>query len=71
MAYVQAFSDDENRSIMVRAIPPEWTVNLLAVGKEPWKFKDLDYQLSTYLQHWQSDQQKQIMLKMAYKSPRR
>jgi hypothetical protein len=28
-----------------------------------------DDQLSTYLQQWQADQQKQIMLKMASKSP--
>jgi hypothetical protein len=54
---------------MGRAIPPEWTVNLLSMGKEPWKFKDLDDQLGTYRQQWQSDLQKQIMLKMAGKSP--
>jgi hypothetical protein len=34
------------------------------MGKEPWKFKYLDDQVSTYRQGWQSDQQKQIMLKM-------
>jgi hypothetical protein len=41
------------------------------MGKEPWKFKDLDDQLNTYHQQWQADQQKQIMLKMAGKSPGR
>jgi hypothetical protein len=71
MAYGQAFPDDEIRSIMGRVIPPEWTVNLLAMGKEPWKYKDLDDQLSTYRHQWQADQQKQIMLKMAGKSPRK
>jgi hypothetical protein len=35
MAYGQALPDDEIRSIMGRAIPPEWTVNMLAMGKEP------------------------------------
>jgi hypothetical protein len=71
MAYGKSFPDDEIRSIMGRAIPPEWTVNLLSMSKEPWKFKDVDDQLSTYCQQWQTDQQKQIMLKMAGKSPRR
>jgi hypothetical protein len=56
---------------MERAIPPEWTVNLLSMGKEPWKFKYLDDQLNTYRQQWQADQQKQIMLKMAGKFPGR
>jgi hypothetical protein len=32
-AYGKSFSEDEIRSIMGRAIPPEWTVNLLALGK--------------------------------------
>jgi hypothetical protein len=41
------------------------------MGKKPWKFKYLDDQLSTYCQQWQADQQKQIMLKMAGKSPGR
>jgi hypothetical protein len=71
IAYGQALPDGEIRSIVGRAIPPEWTVNLLAMGKEPWKFKDVDYQLSTYRQQWQDDQQKQIMLKMTGKSPGR
>jgi hypothetical protein len=44
MACGQAFPDDEIKSITGRAIPPEWTVNLLAMGKEPWKFKDVDDQ---------------------------
>jgi hypothetical protein len=61
MAYGQSLPDDDIRFIMGIAIPPEWTVNLLSMGKEPWKFKDLDDQLSTYRQHWQADQQKQIM----------
>jgi hypothetical protein len=54
---------------MGRVIPPEWTVNLFSMGKEPWKFKDLDDQLNTYRQQLQADQQKQIILKMAGKSP--
>jgi hypothetical protein len=40
-AYGKSFPEDEIRPIMGRAIPPEWTVNLLALGKEPWRFKDL------------------------------
>jgi hypothetical protein len=71
MAYGQSLPDYEIRSIMLRAIPLEWTVNLLSVGKEPWKFKDLDDQLNTYRQQWQADQQKRIMLKMAVNSPGR
>jgi hypothetical protein len=39
MADAKAFPDDEIRSIMGRAIPPEWTVNMLAMGKEPWKLE--------------------------------
>jgi hypothetical protein len=54
---------------MGRAIPPEWTVNLLALGKEPWRFKDLEYQLNIYRQQWQADQQKQIIEKIAGKIP--
>jgi hypothetical protein len=71
MAYGKALPDDEVRSIMGRAIPPEWTETMLDMGKEPWKFKDLDDQLGTYCQQWQSDQQKHIMLKMAGKPPRK
>jgi hypothetical protein len=56
--------EDETSSIMGRAIPPEWTVNLLALGKEPWRFKDLEDQLNMYRQQWQADQQKQIIAKM-------
>jgi hypothetical protein len=44
-------------------------VNLLALGKEPWRFKDLEDQLNMYLQQWQADQQKQIIEKMAGKMP--
>jgi hypothetical protein len=69
MAYGKTFPDDEIRSIMGKSIPPEWTVNMLAMGKEPWKFKYLVDQLITYCQQWQSDQQKQTMLKMVGKSP--
>jgi hypothetical protein len=71
MAYGQSFLDDEIISIVGIAIPPEWTVNLLSMGKEPWKFKYLDDQLNTYRQQCQADQQKQIMLKIAGKSPGR
>jgi hypothetical protein len=49
-AYGKAFPEDEIRSIMGRVIPPEWTVNLLSLGKEPWKFRDLDDQLNVYRQ---------------------
>jgi hypothetical protein len=34
-AYGKSLQDDELRSTMGRDIPPEWTVNLLALGKEP------------------------------------
>jgi hypothetical protein len=61
MADGQSFPDDEIRSIMGRAIPPEWTVNLLSMGKEPWKFKDLDDQLNTYSQQWQAYQQQKYV----------
>jgi hypothetical protein len=54
---------------MGRAIPPEWTVNLLALGKETWRFKDLEDQLNMYRQQWQADQQKQIIAQMAVKMP--
>jgi hypothetical protein len=52
---------------MGRSIPPEWTVNLLALGKEPWKFRYVNDQLATYHQQWKSDQQNQIMINMAGK----
>jgi hypothetical protein len=68
-AYGKSLPEDEIRSIMGRAIPPEWTVNLLALGKEHWRFKDLEDQLNIYRQQWQADQQKQIIVKMAGKMP--
>jgi hypothetical protein len=68
-AYGNSLPEDEIRSIMGRAIPPEWTVNLLALVKEPWRFKDLEDQLKMYRQQWQADQQKQIVAKMAGKMP--
>jgi hypothetical protein len=68
-AYGKSFKEDEIRSIMGRSIQPEWTVNLLALGNEPWRFKDLDDQLNMYRQQWQADQQKQIIAKMAGKMP--
>jgi hypothetical protein len=68
-AYGNSLPEDEIRSIMGRAIPPEWTVNLLALGKEPWRFKYLEDQLNIYRQQWQADQQKQIIAKMDGKMP--
>jgi hypothetical protein len=68
-AYGKSFPEDEIRSIMGRAIPPEWTVNLLSLGKEPWKFRDLDDQINVYRQQWRADQQKQIIAQMAGKHP--
>jgi hypothetical protein len=68
-AYGKSLPEDELRSIMGRAIPPEWTVNLLALGKELWRFKDLEDQLNMYRQQWQADQQKQIIAQMAGKMP--
>jgi hypothetical protein len=70
-SYGKSLPEYEIRSIMVRAIPPEWTVNLLALGKEPWRFKDLEYQLNMYRQQWQTDQQKQSIAQMAGKNPNR
>jgi hypothetical protein len=64
-AYGKSLPEDEIRSIMGQAIPPEWTVNLLALGKEAWRFKNLENQLNMYRQQWQADQQKQIIAKMA------
>jgi hypothetical protein len=40
-AYGQSLPEDEIWSTMGQEIPPEWTVSLLALGKEPWRFKDL------------------------------
>jgi hypothetical protein len=54
---------------MGRAIPPEWTVNLLSLGKEPRKFRDLEDQLNLYRQQWKADQKKQIIAQMAGKHP--
>jgi hypothetical protein len=66
-SYVKSLPDDELISIMVQAIPLKWTLNLLALGNEPWQFKDLDNQLNMYRQQWQSDQKKQIIANMAGK----
>jgi hypothetical protein len=68
-AYGKSLPEYEIRSIMGQAIPPEWTVNLLALVKEPWRFKDLEDQLNMYRQQWQADQQKQIIAQMAGKNP--
>jgi hypothetical protein len=68
-AYGKSLPEDEIRSIMGQSIPPEWTVTLLALGKEPWRFEDLEEQLNMYRQQWQADQQKQIIAKMAGKMP--
>jgi hypothetical protein len=54
---------------MNKAIPPEWTVNVLALGKKPWRFKYLDDQLNMYHQQWQADKQNQIIAKMTGKMP--
>jgi hypothetical protein len=42
---------------------------MLALGKEPWRFKNLEYQLNMCSKKWQADQQKQIIAKMAGKMP--
>jgi hypothetical protein len=68
-AYDKGLPEDELRSIMGRATPPEWAVNLLSLVKEPWKFRDLADQLNVYRQQWQADQQKQIIAQMAGKHP--
>jgi hypothetical protein len=68
-AYLKSLPEDELRSIMGRAISHEWTFNLLSLGKEPWKFRDLDDQLNVYSQQWKVDQQKQIIAQMAGKHP--
>jgi hypothetical protein len=67
--YGKSLPEDELRSIMGRAIPPEWTFNLLSLGKDPWKLRDLDYQLNVHRQQWQADQQKQIIALMAGTHP--
>jgi hypothetical protein len=68
-AYGKSLPDDEIMSIIGRSIPPEWTVNLLALGKEPWRLKYLEDQLNMYRQQWRAEQQKQIIAKMAVKMP--
>jgi hypothetical protein len=68
-AYGKLLPEDEIRSIMGRSIPPEWTVNLLALGKEPWRLKDLEDQLNMYRQQCQADQKKNIIAQMARKMP--
>jgi hypothetical protein len=45
-AYGKSFPEDEIRSIMGQEIPPESTVKLFALGKEPWRFEDLEDQLN-------------------------
>jgi hypothetical protein len=67
--YGKSLPEDELRSIMGRAIPPEWTVNLLSLGEDPWKLRDLEDQLNLYRQQCQADQQKQIISQMAGKHP--
>jgi hypothetical protein len=42
---------------------------LLALGKKPWRFKDLEDQLNMYRQQWQADKQKMIIAQMAGKMP--
>jgi hypothetical protein len=61
--------EDEIRSIMGLAIPPEWTVNLLALGNAPCRFKDLEDQLNMYCHQWQEDQQKYSIAQMVGKIP--
>jgi hypothetical protein len=68
-AYGKSFPDDEIGSIMGRATSPEWTVNILALVKEPWRFKDLEDQLNMYPQQGQADQQKKIIAKISGKMP--
>jgi hypothetical protein len=54
---------------MGQTIPPECTVNMLALGKDSWRFKELEDHLNMYHQQWQAYQQKQIIAKMAGKMP--
>jgi hypothetical protein len=51
-AYGKSLPRDEIRSIMGQAIPPECAVTLLALGKEPWRLKDLEDQLNMSRQQW-------------------
>jgi hypothetical protein len=68
-AYGKSLSEDEIRFIMGRAIPPECTVHLLSLGREPWKFRDLEDQLNVYRQQWQADQQNKSIAQMSGKHP--
>jgi hypothetical protein len=68
-AYGKSLPEEEIRSIMGRSILPERTVDVLALGKEPWRFKDIEDQLNMYRHQWQADQQKQIIAQMAGKDP--
>jgi hypothetical protein len=68
-AYGKSLPEDEIRSIRGQVISPECTVNLLALGKEHWRFKYLEDQLNVYRQQWQEDQQKQIIAQMAGNNP--
>jgi hypothetical protein len=49
-SYGKSLPEDELRSIMGRVIPPEWTVNLLSLGKELLKFRDLEDKINVYRQ---------------------
>jgi hypothetical protein len=68
-AYGKSFPEDEIRSIMGQEIPPESTVILFALGKEPWRFEDLEDQLNMYRQQWQVVQHKEIIANMDGKMP--
>jgi hypothetical protein len=48
--YGKGLPEDKPRSIMGPAIPPEWMVNILSLGKETWKLRDLEDQLNVYRQ---------------------
>jgi hypothetical protein len=50
-------------------VPKNYKKDLLSLGKEPLKFRDLDDQLNVYRQQWQADQKKQIIAQMAGKHP--
>jgi hypothetical protein len=53
--YAKSLREDEIWSITGRAIPPEWKVNLLELGKEPRRFKDLEDHLNMYHRQWEAD----------------
>jgi hypothetical protein len=42
---------------------------MLALRKEPWRFKDLEEKLNMYRQQCQADQQRHIISKMAVQMP--